>query len=682
MEMTETGRQVYLRTYARKGENWEKTVQRVVDGNLNLVGSEHIFDGEREKLLNMMTEGKLVPAGRHLAMSGVPGRQFLANCHVSGWHDDLSEHFTFTFLRLMEGGGVGANYSNRLINPTPYRYRVENLVRVHFICDSDHKDYARMDSYIEDDMRPSWLIPDSREGWAEALRLVIDASTSDNPYGVRFFDQDAQVTTVDLTFDVSRIRPQGSEIRTFGGTAAGPLPLMKLLDQAAQKLNEMWMNGVDGLSCMDLDHLIAQCVISGNVRRSARMSLMHWYDPQIWHFLKCKAEGLSHWSTNISIEVDDEFIELLQSDCSPESESDIARRNHARKVWDAICEGMLLNGEPGFWDSTLSNVGEDPANPVISVNPCGEQALAPWENCTLGHVNLAAFDPGDMEGILAAHKLMARFLIRATFGDITSQLQKEVVHKNRRIGVGHLGYQWWVNRMGIRYSKSHLSPTVRTKLTLMALDVGLEAEVYSDELGIPRPIKTRTVAPTGTIAKLFGVSEGIHPIYGKWFIRRIRFSDIDPSQIAQVESYRRRGYNVVKDIYSENTVVVEIPSVDPILLAEGIDPDIVESANEISVHDMLLVQRMYQELYADNAVSFTVNVPEGYMTPAELGKSLSVHLGALKGTTVMVDGSRPLSPYERISKADYLEMEEFFRSLAEADTFGDGGCRTGACPVK
>lgn len=675
---TETGFSVYRRTYQRDDETWEGTVHRVVDGNLSLVDPRFIEDGEREQLIEMMISHKIVPGGRHLFMSGVPGRQFLFNCHLSGWTNNLEDHFTFTFLRLMEGGGVGANYSRKYIE----NYRVENIVKVHLTCHAGHPDYAELDEYLDKGLpfgARSWPLQDSREGWSFALGATIRAGTHIFPCS--YVDRDPNGDVVHLVFDLSNIRPKGAPIKTFGGTAAGPVPLAKLLKKTEELMNTMWLDGVNAFYLMKLDHAISECVVSGNVRRSARMSIMRWDDPEIDWFLRCKENPGDHWSTNISVEIDDEFITLVNWDIMNAHE-DMTRVMKAQHVYRMICDGMLKNGEPGFWNSSLANIGE--TERVVGTNPCGEISLAPFENCNLGHVNLAKFvKDGSIDGIelRKAHRIMARFLIRATYGDITDDRQRNIVNKNRRIGVGHLGYQWFVNLYGEKYSSSYTNPTIRFSLVMCREEVEYEAARYARKLRIPTPIKTTTVAPTGTISKMSGVSSGIQPIIAKYFILRIRFSSVDPDQIRQVEEYRAKGYNVVDDIYSPNTVVVEIPSKDPLLDQPGIDESIVESQDEINIVDMLGVQRMYQELYADNGVSFTINLPEGHgITPETLQDILRPHLWALKGTTVMVDGTRPLSPYERITREDFLEYSEFLDHYT--DSFGDGGCTTAACPVR
>src|SRR5690606_2750221 len=134
------------------------------------------------------------------------------------------------------------------------------------------------------------------------------------------------------------------------------------------------------------------------------------------------------------------------------------------------------------------------------------------------------------------------------------------------------------------------------------------AEEYAHQLRIPVPVKKRTVAPTGTIAKMPGVSEGIHPIFSKYFIRRIRFSKLDPDQAATLEQYKADGYKVEDCLYAANTAVVEIPTKDSLVQAvediHGAESaqELVQGADELLITNMLEMQAMYQKYWADNAV--------------------------------------------------------------------------------
>lgn len=684
-----TGKDVYERTYQRvkadgTKEDWSDTVRRVVKGNLSLVPSERIAAGEEEELYDLIYNFHAIPAGRHLWMSGVEGRQFLFNCYVSGWGNRLSDHITFTFNQLMEGGGVGANYSAKHVDPI--RYPVYNLVRTHIVCSTEHENYKDLEAagLLSSEFTSEWTgaheVDDSREGWTQALRELVDLSTQFEPTDAEY-DKGTGEYLPSLIVDVSNIRAAGRKIKTFGGTSAGPVPFAKMIKDVGHLLGEAWLDGMSGPIAMEIDHTIATCVVSGNVRRSARMSQMHWKDPWIGWFLTCKEDGLGHWSTNISVEIDDEFIQCLDAYRAGQLDDNIRK---AVEVYNAIIEGMIHNGEPGIWNSSLANHGEP--NEVIATNPCGEICLEPWENCNLGHVNLDAFvvDNGDVDiaGLVRAHQLMARFLIRATFGDISDYKTKAVVDRNRRIGVGHFGYAGFVAKQGIRYSESHLNHGIRGLLDHLYKVVDEASIAYAHELRIPVPVKKTTVAPTGTIAKLAGRSEGIHPVFAKYFIRRIRYSSIDPDQAVKLDEFRARGFNVVEDPSVPYTWVVEIPSIENLVQEVedmGIDPDVIEDASQIPLRAMLGVLDMYQTLWADNAVSFTVNFDPSLYTKDEIGDALYSRIAVVKGATLFPERGFALAPYERMGKEKILALRGSERVV---DSSVDEACATGACPVR
>ncbi len=651
-----TGQVVYERSYSRTKqdglkESWIETVTRTVDGNIALVDSKFIETDERLKLMNLFFFGNALPAGRHLWMSGVPGRQFLFNCHVAHWDGELTDHFTFTFDQLMQGGGVGSNYSNRYISKFP---TVKNAVDVHFVCDTRHPDYDIVKPYLSEDYSPEWpgniQIDDSREGWCDAQARVVQSA----------YSKKAEA----LVFDISRIREKGATIRSFGGVSAGPEPLVQMLTKYQTVFNSV--NGGEKLSSLDmmaLDHFTGEAVVSGNVRRSARMSIKSWKDDDIFDFIHCKTDPELHWSTNISVEIDDDFFRAYKR-ANPQ----------ALAVYQEVTKGMLENGEPGFWNRSLSSVGE--VNEIVSTNPCGEIPLEPWGNCNLGHINLSAFYD-DRDGVTEAHRLMTRFLVRATFGDVPNDKQREVNEKSRRIGVGHFGFQGWLNKQGIRYSDSHNSSFVRDCLKDFKRTVRQAARDYAFELRIPEPIKVTTEAPTGTIAKLFGTTEGIHPILYTYFERRVRFADTDPAVVREFD----KGFSVEKAQMEPNTAIVVYPTrdmlIDEVAAIHGwTDAEqIVESAYDIPIEDMLAVQEMVQRHYADNAVSFTINLPEATSLTALRG-SLIHYLPRLKGTTIFPDSTRPQAPYTAITKEQY----ESYDSTDVSDGI-DENCAGGSCPI-
>ena len=672
-----TGELVYKRTYSRvkpdgSHETWPETVQRVVDGNLALVDERYQLPNEREDLIDMMEQFKLLPGGRHIWASGVKNAEHLFNCWVAGWTPEPSGHFQFSFMRLMEGGGVGANYSNRYLADYP---EVQQDLWVHIVCDPEHPDYEALKAagVLSEEYDPEWagafVIEDSREGWAAALVDLIDTHYRE------------EVTHFNRVYDVSRVRHAGARLKTFGGTASGPLPLARMLIDVCEILSELAIEDrqLDGISAMAIDHAIASCVVAGGVRRSARMAMMHWRDLQIGEFIHVKQETLSHWTTNISVEVDQEFWDALGGN----AESDLVE--HAKWVLEQISTGMVRNGEPGFWDSSYSNHGEP--NEVICTNPCGEITLQAWEPCNLGHVNLAGFirEDGstDYRGLFQAHKLMTRFLIRATFSEVADPKSREVLDPNRRVGLGHLGVASFLALRGMKYSNAPQDGIFRELLVEMAAEVADAAAEFCHELRIPVPVKLRTIAPTGTIAKMPGVSEGIHPIFAKYFIRRIRFSTVSEQQMRLAEQYRAEGFHVEDDQYSANSVVVSIPTKDSLVAAvtdiygEEYAEEVVESAADLTLHEMLAFQAMYQQCWADNAVSFTANVDPDRYGPEDVAASIREFGGLVKGCTIFPEASMPQAPYERISR------EEFGTATAQEVADGvDENCANGSCPIR
>ena len=642
------GQDVYERTYSRtkadgSKETWADTVSRVVAGNLALVPEEFHAEDEHAALFDLIYNMKAIPAGRHLWVTGVEGRQFNRNCHRAGFGPGLADHFTFTFSELMKGGGVGANYSSEYLDALP---GISSDTTLKLFCSSSHPDFLEFEHLL--DRSATTLhdglyikVDDSREGWVDALGALINSFTMSYPSSI--------------TIDVSDVRPRGSELKTIGGIASGPGPLLEALVETHKILSAAG-DHLTPLEAMEIDHAIASCVVAGNIRRSARMSILHWNDPYIFDFIECKADPSKHWSTNISVEVDSDFFTAFE-----------AGQPHAVAVFNAVTEAMLKNGEPGFYNSGLASVGEE--GDVRATNPCGEITLEPWESCNLGHVNLAAFPHAGDPAIDRAFRLMTRFLIRATFADLTDERQAEVEARNRRIGVGFFGFQEWAIERGVRYSDIHKSGDLAEELSWYRGAVNTEAFAYARQLGIPVPVKTTTVAPTGTIAKLPGTTEGMHPIYARFFERRIRYADNDP----MLPELAARGLEIEDCIYSPNTKVVVHHVMDPMVDRYG--PELVEQSDEISPVVLAATQAMVQEHFANNAVSFTMNVNEDVSLPV-LRIALMHYLPSLKGTTVMVDSSRPQAPYTRLSEAEYLAATDHEVGQSEMD------CSTGACPIR
>nr|MDA8342068.1 ribonucleoside-triphosphate reductase, adenosylcobalamin-dependent [Actinomycetota bacterium] len=501
-------------------------------------------------------------------------------------------------------------------------------------------------------------VEDTREGWVDAWGRLIDLSTTEGAH--------------EVVMDVSWVRPHGAPLKTFGGQASGPVPLVTsvigivaVLNQAAEGCRRL-----TGLEAMQIDHEIAASVVAGGTRRSARMSLMSWKDPEVFDFISCKADQMHHWSTNISVEVDAEFRDALD-----------AGDERAWAVLRAVSVGMAANGEPGIVDTDVHSLDEP--NPIRITNPCSEVSLnfdpddAAGESCNLGSVDLAAFGT-DHDEAIRAFRLMARFLYRATLNPHVEEPVRRIEAVNRRIGVGIMGLQGWVAAHGSKLSDLAHRADLLGKLSAFRSAARDEADFLADHLGLPRPVKVTAVAPTGTIAQLRGTTPGISAVMARYFIRRVRFADTDPSLAALAAD----GHTIVDDVYASDTKVVEFVVRDGIL--DRYPAGLIEQSDEISAPEFFAIIAAVQRHFCGpgdgQAVSATAQIPAG-VDPDELVAAMRPHLGVVKGLTVFPTVSRALSPYEPLTEEEYNARSAVGPVMLSGDS-NSGECVGASCPVR
>lgn len=654
------GEDVFRRTYSRtkadgSQETWADTCKRVVLGNCAFVDSRFIERGEPEKLFDLLYNFKILPGGRHLWSTGVKGASHIANCWASGWTDDFAEHFEFTFARLMEGGGVGANYSDPFLK---HYEPIPNEIKLHIVCDPQHSDYDKLQTMLSHEYSPAWggayQVGDSREGWVGALGMLLRAFYK-YPEGFDFPEGT-------LVFDVSHIRPAGSPLKRFGGTASGPAPLVEMLLRVCLLMSVNKGEKPDSFLALDIDHEIARCVVAGNVRRSARMSMKHWKDTEIERFIKMKEDGASHWTTNISVVLDRHFWTALRR-----------KDPHATKILRMIAEGSLTNGEPGIFNITKANEREP--NKIVTSNPCSEIPLPEWGACNLGSINLGNF-AYDRAGAYEAFRLVTRFLLRATFADYLDPKACAIIERDRRIGVGFTGFSDWLALEGTPFSRFSTSEKHKEFLRQARKVVRKEAHDYAFQLRIPEPVKVTTCAPTGSTSKLCGISEGMQPVLFKYFKRRVNYSVRDKQQLSLVEKAEEEGLDVEDSVYTPETKVVSYPCRASILDDPDIRESVVEEASDISLEEYLDTQKTIQDTFVDNSISFTVNVDSEKVSVEDLEKALASFGSHLKGTTIMpFVSNRPQMPYEKMTKEEYESSKKKFSSAGEWE------CKNNSCQL-
>ncbi|MEJ7648206.1 MAG: ribonucleoside-triphosphate reductase, adenosylcobalamin-dependent [Nakamurella sp.] len=666
------GKEVYERTYSRtfvdadgveRREVWAETVRRVVLGNLAYAPAALALPDEDVDLFRAMYCFGVLPAGRHISATGtaiVANR----NCFHAGWEERTSAHTAWLAKVLFLGGGVGANYS---LDLTSQCKPIISRASVQIVCSPDHPDIEQIREFAGAhevlDTAPAGArvvrVEDSREGWADAWALLIDRGTEEG--------------NEILAFDITGVRPKGAVLNTMGGTASGPAPLAKALLDFHTVLAPAVGRQLTGMDFMALDHAVAEAVCSGGSRRSARMSMMRWADPEIFEFITCKDDSMSHWTTNISVETDSDFALAIDHQDHPQ-------HVHALFVLTAVSKGMARNGEPGFVNTEAHSVGEK--NRIRATNPCGEVSLENWESCNIGSVNLDFYGT-DFGAIVEATRMLSRFLYRATLKAYPDERAAEVEGRNRRIGPGILGLHGWALSHGVKLSNLPFDADLRAKLTQIGLANVDAANQLADQLGLPRPIKVGAIAPTGTISSLAGTTPGVAPVIYKRFTRRVRYTDTD----VQVEVLRERGFHIEPCAYAANTVVVSFPVQDQIMAR--FPAELIEDSTEISFSQFMAIVQCLQDTIlgpSGNAVSATAQIPAD-MDPTELAMDLMPYLrGNLKGVTAFPAKSFVQPPFSPLTEDEYTaalstleDNADFYRQIGDSN---DGSnCATGACPV-
>ncbi|WP_334352260.1 ribonucleoside-triphosphate reductase, adenosylcobalamin-dependent [Companilactobacillus sp. HBUAS56257] len=720
----ELGWVTYKRTYARwipelgRTENWSETVKRVIEGNINLdprLKNAEITDEQYAGLVNEAQElYKLVyglaatPSGRNLWISGTDYQDrngdALNNCwfiavrpqkygdsHIVPSYlkqDQLavSMPFSFMFDQLMKGGGVGFSVvpSNMKLMPV-----VDNKVDLTVLIGKEsasYKESLEAGAIDRDEWEKThslkntrnYVLPDTREGWVIGNANMIDAHFNSTNDGLDH-----------VVLDITKIRAKGEKIKGFGGTASGPVPLIEMFFDINEVLNNAVGRKLTSVDCTDMGNLIGKTVVAGNVRRSAELALGGATDED-FITMKQDQEKLYHhrWASNNSVAVDSKFNQYAP-----------------------IADSITHNGEPGIVNLELSrNYGRaiDGYQPGIDdgvegTNPCGEISLSNGEPCNLFEVfPLIAQEQG--WSLEEAFRLAARYTKRVTFSNYDWEVSRNVIQKNRRIGVSMSGIQDWIlttfgNRVvtgfetatdpetGKEIQKPIYDQRVADKFDDLYHSVVTADKEYSKELGCKASVKHTTVKPSGTVAKLAGVSEGMHFHYAGYLIQRIRFQDSDPL----LPALKACGYKIEPDVYTKHTMCVEFP----VRAANADDPNFA-SAGSVSIAEQFATQAFLQTYWSDNAVSCTITFqPEEGDQIADL---MYQYRNVTKSTSLLpyTGSGFKQAPKEPINKEVYQEREsEVNENVAEVfaeqtnnhdkkdiELVDQSDCAGGACPIR
>ena len=640
---------VFKRTYARpipelgRTEEWFETVKRVVEGTYTIQQAHcrslniH-FDVDKAMrsamiMYDKMFNFKFLPPGRGLWMMGTKyvyerGSACLNNCgFISSKY--IKDNFSYPFVFLMDMGmlGVGVGF--------------------------DTKGAGTVSTCVPQTTNEPFVVPDSREGWVNLIQMVLDSFI-----GKGVFPNNR---------DYSRIRPKGSPLKGFGGTASGPDPLERLVQDLYSIFvpkSGIGTQRVTSTHIVDAQNAIAKCIISGNIRRVAEIALG---DPNDTEFSSLKNHLVENpypepEYAKKMIDGTPEFIGGPESWRWASNNSILADLG---MDYSSHAEHSIKTGEPGYvWLDNCRAYGRmgDPKNRkdecVDGINPCGEQPLFHAEMCCLVENFPSLHD--SKEEFIETLKYSYLYAKTVTLVPTHHDRTNAVMLKNRRIGSSLTGVVDTIQKIGINEFKDWCEDGYNF--------IGELDREYSNWLCIRESIKTTSVKPSGSVSLLPGVTPGIHFPHAKYYIRRVRLSDT--SEL--IEQLKNAGYHVEKDDYSVSTMVVEIPVEEK---------NFYRSKLQVSLWEQMSLAAFMQRHWSDNSVSVTVTFQEHEKNDIEPALNHFQYMLKAVSFLPLMTSKETYSqlPYEEIDKSKYEEMSSKIKPMKltssrneSVDRFCDG----------
>jgi ribonucleoside-diphosphate reductase alpha chain len=596
---------IALSRYARwlenesRRETWSETVDRYFDYMLSNLKKKHDYVPDADVVSDLKREvfnRNVMPSMRAVMTAGPAlERDNVAGYNCSFLPVDSLRSFDEAMYILMCGTGVGFSVESTYVDKLP-------VVNEHF---------EKSDTII--------VVEDSKAGWARSLRELLALLWQ------------GQIPAI----DISKVRPAGARLKTFGGRASGPQPLVNLFDFCIKTVRGAAGRKLKPLEAHDIMCKIGEVVVVGGVRRSAMISLSDLSDHDM-----AKAKHGAWWENNPQRALSNNSVAYTSK---PSMEEFISEW---KKLYDS------KSGERGIYNVAAAQAqaaknGRRDATYRFGTNPCSEIILRPYQFCNLSEVVIREDD----DHVSLSRKVELATILGTWQSTLTDfkylrKIWKDNTEEERLLGVSLTG-QFGNKLMSGKKGLDVLSKTLED-LKNNAIDVNKRE---AEKIGIPQSAAITCVKPSGTVSQLVGVSSGMHAWHNDYYIRTVRGDKKDPL----TEFLKDSGIPAEDDFMKpQDTTVFSFPVKAP----NG-----AITRNQLTAIEHLETWLVYQRAWCEHKPSITVSVREEEWM--EVGAWVYKHFDELSGISFLPysDHTYKQAPYQDMTKEEY----ELLRSQMPAN---------------
>jgi len=615
----------YLDDKGRR-EHWHETVARYFDFMEKHLAEKqnYLLTAElRKELQDAVTALDVVPSMRAVMTAGPAlERQNVAAFNCSYLPIDDPKAFDEAMYILLCGTGVGFSVEQKYVSKLPE---------------------------VPDQLFPSQTtisVSDSKEGWAKSLRQLIALLYS------------GEIPR----YDLSKVRPAGARLRTFGGRASGPGPLEDLFKFVTAKFKGAVGRHLSSIECHDILCKIGEVVVVGGVRRSAMISLSDLSDDKMAH---AKAgnwwEGQGH--------------RALANNSATYAETPSI--GQFMREWVSIYESH--SGERGIFNREASQAqaaknGRRDAEQEFGTNPCSEIILRPYQFCNLSSCIIRSTDSGaDISRKIRLATILGTFQASLTHFPYLRKIWQKNTEEEALLGVSMTGI------LDNTLLNNPDDPELPTRLeTLRELAISVNKE-FASAIGINQSVAVTAVKPEGTVSQLCSTASGVHPQHSQYYIRRVRADNKDP-----LTQFMTQAGFVSEPCYlkPESTTVFSFPVkvADGALLRE-----------DLTAIEHLRLWLLFQRHYCEHKPSVTISVRENEWM--DVGAWVFKHFNEITGVSFlpMDGGTYKQAPYEECDEEKYNQLKLLvpesvdWENFKEYDDNVEGAqtlsCTAGGCEI-